>query len=136
VLEYVADGERAAVQRELDRVLAPGGAILLTGTSNRLWPREVHTRRWLVNYLPPCIDRLWGRPLQRGVWPWAVRAGFGPHYANLDGAGAGHFFARSRRRMGSPALPLALLLWTARRLGIGPGLLAPNLSCLLQKTRR
>lgn len=133
VLEYVDEDARGAVQRELDRVLAPGGAILLTGTSNRLWPREVHSRRWLVNYLPRVVDRLRGRPLQRGVWPWAVRSGFGPHYVNLDRAEADHFFARSRRRMGSPPLPLTLLLWAARRLGVGPGLLAPNLSCLLRK---
>jgi len=133
VLEYVEARERGAVQRELDRVLAPGGLMLLTGTSNRLWPREVHTRRWLVNYLPVFLDRLWGRPLQRGVWPWALRRGFGRHYVNLDRPDAGDFFARTRQRMGMPPLPLYLLLQAARLLRVGPGLLAPNLSCLLQK---
>lgn len=133
VLEYVAAGERQAVQRELDRVLAPGGAILLTGTSNRLWPREAHTGRWLINYLPRACDRLWGKPLQRGVWPWTARHGFGRHYRNLDSACATNYFARSRRSMGTPPRVLMPLLWAAATLGVGPGLLAQHISCLLQK---
>lgn len=131
VLEYVAAAELAAVQHELDRVLAPGGLLLLTGTSNRLWPRESHSGNWLGNYLPRAADRLWGAPLQRGIWPWTARHGFGPHYDNLDTADPDNFFARSRRRMG--ARHLGPLLWLARRLGVGPGLLTPNLSCLLRK---
>ncbi|MFA9218073.1 MAG: class I SAM-dependent methyltransferase [Sphingomonadaceae bacterium] len=133
VLEYVTPAELPAVQRELDRVLAPGGMLLLTGTSNRLWPQEAHSHRWLVNYLPRYVDRLWGRPLQRGMWPWTARHGFGPHYDNLDTAAPDNFFARSRRGMGTAPRQLAALLWVARRLGVGPGLLAQNISCLLQK---
>lgn len=133
VLEYVEPAELAAVQRELDRVLAPGGMILLTGTSNRLWPKEAHSHRWLVNYLPRWCDRLWGKPLQRGMWPWAARHGFGPHYDNLDTAHPNNFFARSRQRMGASPRHLGPLLWAARRLGVGPGMLAQNISCLLQK---
>ena len=45
VLEYVAPAELPAVQRELDRVLAPGGLILLTGSSNRIWPRAAPSGR-------------------------------------------------------------------------------------------
>lgn len=133
VLEYVETSELAAVQRELDRVLAPGGMILLTGTSNRLWPREAHTRHWLVNYLPRPFDRLWGKPLQRGIWPWTARHGFGPQYDNLDTANTNNFFARSRNRMGVRSRHLQLLLLAARLLGVGPGMLAQNISCLLQK---
>lgn len=133
VLEYVDTLQCTAVQRELDRVLAPGGMILLTGTSNRLWPRESHSRRWLVNYLPRAIDRLWGRPLQRGIWPWQARHGFGPGYRNLDTAEASNFFARSRQGMGTSPRLLTPLLWLARLLDVGPGLLAPHISCLLQK---
>ena len=133
VLEYVDGAELAAVQRELDRVLAPGGMILLTGTSNRLWPREAHSGRWLVNYLPRALERLWRKPVQRGVWPWTARHGFGPHYDNLDTAGANNFFTRSRIGLGgSPALQ-RLLLWSAARLRVGPGMLAQHMSCLLQK---
>ena len=135
VIEYVDPDERMAVQRELDRVLAPGGMILLTGTSNRLWPREAHTGDWLVNYLPRFIDRLVGARLQRGLWPWAARHGFGSHYDNLDRPHAAGFFARSRAGMGMPRRRLAPLLWLAAAIGVGPGLLTPNLSCLLQKRR-
>ncbi|MET3132496.1 SAM-dependent methyltransferase [Oxalobacteraceae bacterium GrIS 1.11] len=138
VLEYVDEGQRAAIQREIDRVLTPGGMILLTGTSNRLWPKEIHSGRWLVNYLPRCFDRLWSKPPQRGIWPWTARHGFGPHYVNLDTAEPHNFFARSRGRMGAPPRLLKFLLWSAARLRVGPGMLTHNLSCLLQKrgTRR
>jgi SAM-dependent methyltransferase len=133
VLEYIDPAETAAVQRELDRVLAPGGMILITGTSNRLWPREAHSHEWINNYIPRWADRLFARPPQRGMWPWAARRGFGPGYANLDRPGADGLFARSRRAMGMPRARLAPLLAAAGLLGVGPGLLAPNLSCLLQK---
>lgn len=66
VLEYLSRTVRTAVLNEIDRLLKPEGHILVTGTSNRLWPREVHSRRWLVNYLP------FGG-YQRGVWPWELR---------------------------------------------------------------
>jgi SAM-dependent methyltransferase len=135
VLEYVDPAQIGAVQRELDRVLAPGGMILLTGTSNRLWPREAHSHRWLVNYLPRALDRLFNKPLQRGMTPWMACRGFGPHYDNLDAPNPRAYFARSRIAMGMPRSRLLPLLWIARLLGVGPGLLAPNLSCLLQKRR-
>lgn len=86
VLEYVHDYQLGAVQRELDRVLKPGGRILITGTSNRLFPLGLHGRIWLVNYVPSSLDR-WlfkqHRP-ERGVWPWKLRYGFGDHYIDLD----------------------------------------------------
>lgn len=138
VLEYIDADERAAVQRELDRVLAPGGLILLTGTSNRLWPREAHSGRWGVNYVPRAADQLCGlcgTALPRGVWPWEARHGFGRHYDNLDSARASGIYARSRTGMGVPRRRLLPLLWLGAVLGVGPGLLAPKLSCLLQKRR-
>ena len=133
VLEHVAPAALAAVQRELDRVLAPGGMILLTGSSNRMWPREAHSGRWLVNYVPRWIDGLLGRPLPRGVWPWAMRRGFGPHYDNLDTARPDNFLLRARQRGGADPRSLRPLMWLARRLGVGPGMLTPNICCFLQK---
>jgi len=133
VLEYVDARQLSPVQRELDRVLAPGGMMLLSGTSNRLWPREAHSGRWLVNYLPIRLDRLFGRQAQRGLWPWTARRGFGAHYDNLDTAHPENFFARSRQVMGAAPHRLQTLLWLARRLDVGPGLLAQHISCLLQK---
>lgn len=133
VLEFVAGAELGAVQRELDRVLAPGGMILLSGTSNRLWPQEAHSARWLVNYLPRALDRLWGRPLRRGIWPWTARHGFGPHYDNLDTAEANNFYARSQIGLGGSARLHKLLMWSAARLGVGPGMLTQHMCCLLKK---
>lgn len=133
VLEYVSPDHRGAVMAELDRVLAPGGMILLTGTSNRVWPREVHSRRWLTNYVPRAVDRLTGKYLQRGMSPWTARTGFGRCYDNLDSPDQNGFFARSRRAMGVPSSRLTPLLLLSRLLGVTPGLLTPNLSCLLRK---
>lgn len=132
VLEYVPPAVLPAVQREIDRVLAPGGTILVTGTSNRLSPREVHSRRWLVNYLPRRFDPA-GKHVQRGIWPTAARFGFGRHYDNLDRAADDGLFARSRRAMGMPRARLALLQGAATLLGTSPGLLSPNIFCVLRK---
>lgn len=133
VLEYVPVDQLAAVQREIDRVLRPGGLILVTASSNRLWPFEVHSGRWGVNYLPRWLDAWSRKPRVRGVWPWAVRYGFGPHYRNIDDARAGHYFKRSRLRMGAPPLRLNALLTLAGLMRVGPGMLAQSVSCLLQK---
>jgi len=86
VLEYVNHQQLAEVLRELDRVLKPGGIIMITGTSNRLWPYEPHGQHWFINYWPRAWDRfLFGdRHPERGVWPWQLRYGFGPDYRDLD----------------------------------------------------
>jgi ubiquinone/menaquinone biosynthesis C-methylase UbiE len=52
VLEYVSPNQRAGVLDELDRVLKPGGQLVIHGTSNRLSPREAHSGKWLINYVP------------------------------------------------------------------------------------
>lgn len=135
VLEYVAFEKLRAVQREIDRVVRPGGLILVTGSSSRAWPFEVHSRRWLSNYLPRPVDRLLKRPPVRGIWPWHARYGFGPRYVNLDSSRADAYFNRSRLLMGAPRRRLQLLRGVASLLRIGPGLLARNVSCLLQKPR-
>jgi SAM-dependent methyltransferase len=72
VLEYVTPGLFPGALSELDRVLKPGGLFFSFGTSNRLWPREVHSRRWFSNYLPRTADRILGYH-QRGVFPWEIR---------------------------------------------------------------
>ncbi|PQO93982.1 class I SAM-dependent methyltransferase [Massilia phosphatilytica] len=132
VLEYVPASMLSAVQREIDRVLAPDGTILVTGTSNRMSPREVHSHRWLVNYLPRSLDPA-GKHVQRGIWPAAARFGFGRHYDNLDHAGDDGLFARSRRAMGMPPAKVAILQAAARLLGTSPGLLSPSIFCVLRK---
>lgn len=132
-MEYVAADQQKAVMAEISRVLAPGGLVLLTGTSNRLWPKEVHSRRWLTNYLPRAVDQAFNTSFQRGLTPWSVRSGFGDGFINLDQPTPDGFFARSRSAMGMSAAKLQGLLMAARVLRTGPGFLTPSMSCLLQK---
>ncbi|MGB5832303.1 MAG: class I SAM-dependent methyltransferase [Thiohalocapsa sp.] len=137
VLEYVDPGHLQAVQREIDRVLRPGGLILVTGTSSRLWPREVHSQAWLVNYVPFALERMLPlkQQLTRGVWPWSIRRGFGPSYRNLDAEDGGRAFLKSRAAMSPPKGGPAhrFIAWIARLTNSGPGMWMNNISCILQK---
>jgi ubiquinone/menaquinone biosynthesis C-methylase UbiE len=83
VLEYIP-GDRGLYLREMWRVLKPGGRLLIAGTSNAAWPREVHSKTWLVNWMPnlgPRIRARLGRShdAERGVT-------FGELEAALPGA--------------------------------------------------
>ena len=137
-LEYVHPDALAAVQGELDRVLKVGGILVVIGTSNRLAPKEVHSGRWLANYLPRKVDRWLGtREIIRGVTPWGVLRGFGNHYANLDVMDAGRGYLEARRRMGYSPVKLAALRVAStalRPLSLSVGLLTPSLSVCLKKT--
>lgn len=137
VLEYVAPTLLHPIVGELDRVLKPGGTVLVVGTSNRLAPCEVHSRRWLINYLPRCIDRAAGRstPRQRGVWPWAIRRRFAG-YEDLVLADRGAAYLRARRAAGMAPAKIAVLralIPIARRLGWSVGMLTPSAFLALRK---
>jgi 2-polyprenyl-3-methyl-5-hydroxy-6-metoxy-1,4-benzoquinol methylase len=114
VLEYVRRDWLSATQGELDRVLRPGGAVVIVGTSNRLWPREVHSRQWLSNYVPEFLDGLLPRRVRRGVAPWTVQAGF-PGYRDLI-AESSERFARLKARMGVARWKLAVVRLVGRAL--------------------
>ena len=58
VLEYVAPEHLDAVLAEIDRCLKPDGILIISGTASRIAPREVHSGRWLINYVPCWVDRL------------------------------------------------------------------------------
>jgi ubiquinone/menaquinone biosynthesis C-methylase UbiE len=137
VLEYVDSTKLAEVQREIDRVLKPGGLIFVLSTSNRLSPREVHSRRWLVNYVPESFDPwVFGdQPAQRGVAPWRIRYGFGK-YENLDWLDKGRAYIQSRSHFKPPQRGLRLANWISRRFGVTLGLLTPSISVTLRKLRR
>jgi SAM-dependent methyltransferase len=135
VLEYIEPHDLQQVQRELNRVLVPGGLLFVTGTSNRLWPRELHSRRWLVNYLPIFLDRILGVDWQRGVAPWSVRSGFG-RYDNIDWTDQGRAYLDARARVSGSVARMALLRSAnrlARLLGTSLGLLTPSISVTLRK---
>lgn len=137
VLEYVRPELLASVQRELDRVLRPGGLLLVFGTSNRLSPLEPHSGRWFVNYVPRSFDRLLRRSMERGVSPWRLRRGFGEGYEDLLSGwhGTGEYL-ELKQRMGLNgwrlrALRTAAPILAASRLSIG--LLLPYATVLLRK---
>jgi len=52
VIEHLEDAE--AHLCEIYRLLKIGGICYLAGP-NRLWPKEPHTKTWLLHYLPPPI---------------------------------------------------------------------------------
>jgi ubiquinone/menaquinone biosynthesis C-methylase UbiE len=83
VLEYIP-GNRGPHLREMWRVLKRGGRLLIAGTSNAVWPREVHSKTWIVNWMPnlgPRIRARLGRNarVERGIT-------FGEIEASLPGA--------------------------------------------------
>lgn len=137
VLEYVDHRLLPGVLRELDRVLAPGGVIGIHGTSSRLWPREVHSRRWLVNYLPRFIDSWAGFPdgIQRGVLPWQLRHGFGPGYEDLVRKEIAVYLQCRAKESWSPGLCRAARLVQAllHLAGLSIGWLQPNICLFMRK---
>jgi SAM-dependent methyltransferase len=136
VLEYVSPSMLAAVIDEIHRVLRPQGQLLITGTSSRLAPKEVHSGRWFVNYLPEKISRWRGEPLQRGVDPFLLRRLLVDRFQDADAENQGSHWLRARAAVRGLDTPPALARVTARvasLLGIGPGWLAPNISALLRR---
>lgn len=137
VLEYVDPGQRQSVLGELERVLEPGGYVVVSGTSNRLALVEIHCRLWGVNYLPRALDR-WvygGRRTERGVLPWSVRQGF-PSCRNVDWETRGSCYIEARERIGASAPKLAAIRALnagCRLFGVWMGYLTPSIAVVLRK---
>ena len=130
VLEYVDDAHLPGVTTELHRVLRPGGRWLICGSNSRAMPFELHSRRWLVNYVPRALDRLTGQRLTRGLGPLRLatvtRRGF------RDASGGGWLRARGAVHGGaSPAMRALVRLASVLR--TTPGWLAPTIELLLEK---
>ena len=135
VLEYVYPEQLAHQQRELYRVLIPGGRILVFGTSSRLWPQEKHSHSWFNNYTPIWIDRITGRRRKRGVSPWKIRHGFGPAKDVLKEMGPGALIEVKDRVGQSSKMRWFLLRLSAmaKLLGASNGLLLPWIVAVLEK---
>ncbi len=134
VLEYISPDDLPGVLQEIDRVLKPGGLLLVLGTSNRLSPKEVHSKRWLSNYIPRPLDRFLGRR-QRGIFPWAVRAHL-HGYRNLVAADGGERYFALRRKLGDTPAKLAALHALAKLgglFGLSAGEVTPSFLQVLQK---
>ena len=137
VLEYVRPDLLTGVQRELNRVLRPGGLLLVFGTSNRLSPVEMHSRQWFNNYIPRRFDRISGRQRERGVSPWKLRHGLGPGYEDLFSGRTGtHRYIELKQTMGLNAWKLRLLNALGAFFAISPvslPLILPYATVLLRK---
>lgn len=130
VLEYVAPEQLDAVMGEVHRVLRPGGRMLVLGTASRLAPREVHSRRWLVNYLPRALDRAWGRDWQRGLSPLLLSRTL---EGRFEVTGAECWLKAREAVHGRVSPAVRAVAGLARVRGLAPGWLSPNIELLLQR---
>jgi SAM-dependent methyltransferase len=134
VLEYVSPQFLAPLLGAIDRVLRPGGRVLVLGTSNRLSPVEVHSGRWWSNYLPRSTDRFLGGR-QRGIFPWQVTAQLAG-YRDLVAEDRGREYLGVRRACGESAAKLAIihaLGWLGRIFGLSLGAVTPSFCLVLEK---
>jgi len=137
VLEYVDSVLLAGVEAELQRVLRVAGLLLVTSTSNRLWPREVHSHSWVSNYLPRGFDR-WFGTRERGVFPWQITSGF-TELRNEDLEDHCRYYLQAKARMGArrwKVMVLGALATLTRLIRVTPGLLTPSIAVTLRKSGR
>lgn len=130
VLEYVEKSDLKKTLSELSRVLKSGGKIIITGTSNRLSMREVHSGRWFINYLPRALNHF-----QIGINPFRVLRAFNG-YKNQDLLDDGKKYFETRRRFGlseSRIRFLKILSKILKPFNISVGLITPSFSVILQK---
>ena len=130
VLEYVRPDHLPGVIAEMARVLRPKGRLLICGTASRLAPREIHSGRWLVNYLPRVFDGLVGREMQRGLSPVALASAMGGQF---DVVQAGDWIHARRAVHGTASFPVRIVDRLARSIGIAPGWIAPHIELLCRR---
>lgn len=130
VLEYVAPDQLDAVMAEIHRVMKPGGQMLVLGTASRMAPREVHSHRWLVNYVPRAVDRMLGTDWQRGLSPLLLSRALKNRF---DVVSPDSWLAARKAVHGTPSLPVRLVDRLGRTAGIAPGWLGPNIELLLRR---
>jgi len=140
VLEYVSPDHLPGVLGEINRVIKGGGIVIVSGTASRIAPREVHSGRWLVNYLPRALDGwLAGqrKPLQRGVNPFPILRAF-RDYDNIDLADRGERWCAARAAMGQPPAKLKAARWISsliRPFGLSIGMAGASFSAVWRKPR-
>jgi ubiquinone/menaquinone biosynthesis C-methylase UbiE len=133
VLEYVTTDHLPKIINEFHRVSAPHAQMLICGTASRLSPKEVHSGRWFVNYMPRFMDQiLYGKAnAQRGLSPLYLARVLKPYFKDVTGAGWG----KGRMAIhGTLSLPVRVVVRLAAFLAISPGWLSPNMEMLLQRS--
>jgi SAM-dependent methyltransferase len=141
VLEYLDEDLQHRLLQEIDRVLCDGGVVMVLGTSNRLWPRENHSARWLVNYLPQdlAFPRTQGAWCARAVWPWRLTRAFRNYREVLCEGGRSSPYVRAKERMHLPRWRTTLLRLAAGGasvVGVPLGMLGPTVTLALRKPSR
>lgn len=138
VFEYVNEVYLEHALKQLNRVLKPGGKIIITGTSNRFSPKEVHRGQWLINYLPKSLGKLiYGNKYQIGINPFKVLRLL-KGYENLDLSEDGKLYIEIKKRFGLSKVSLSILKflkWLLRPFKISIGLLTPSFSVNLRKPK-
>lgn len=137
VLEYVQNNHLDQVLSEINRVLKAGGILFVLGTSSGLWPREVHSGVWLINYLPHALDpiiRKISPDFMRGLNPWRLLRSL-DHYENLDRSDSDKSFLAAKQLTTPPWKYTLLRLFRLASLGLGTsmGLLLPSITVALRK---
>lgn len=107
VLEYIP-GDRSPYLREMWRALKPGGRMLIAGTSNAAWPREVHSHTWTVNWMPNFGPRLrkalgMNTKVERGITFGAIEAALpGARFVRGDVDQLDAFAERALKKFSTP----------------------------------
>lgn len=131
VLEYVAPEHLDSVLAELHRTLKPGGSLFICGTASRVAPKEIHSGRWLVNYIPRWFDQWTGRQPQRGLSPLQLGRALNGRFECVSP----HSWRDARSTIhGKLSLPVRLVDMLAQFLVISPGWISPHIELQLQKT--
>lgn len=130
VLEYVQSDELPAVIREIYRVLKPGGQFFICGTASRIAPKEIHSGRWFVNYLPRAFDRLMGKNLQRGLSPFLLARAIQGYFTDISSVG----WRKGRVAVhGNLSFSMRMFDWVWHAIGVGPGWASSHIELLLRK---
>jgi len=137
VLEYVDTKPLLHLQRELARILRPGGLLLVCGTANGIYPWDTHDEPPLANWIPQGLHRpIFGRNVKKGLMPWRLLSGPWSGWRNLDVADGGAAYLRARKAFGVSGSRLTVMRLGSlllRPLGLSVGLLAPSISIMLRR---
>jgi len=137
VLEYVNTEQLPSVLHELNRVLKNQGLLFITGTSNRLWPKEIHSNRWFTNYIPEQFDSILFNNIspERGITPRSILKTLS-NFSNLDLKDRSKTYLEIKEKIGISKNKLLILKVGAKLInlfGLSIGCVTPNISLTLQK---
>jgi ubiquinone/menaquinone biosynthesis C-methylase UbiE len=139
VLEYVPHFELKETITEIDRLLKSDGILYIMGTSNRLSPIEVHSRKWFINYLPRYFDPIFFKTKtpERGISPFTILKQL-PNYINIDALDNNRTYMQTQNKIGCSKIKSFLL----KNIGFftlffkfSIGMFTPNIFLALKKTK-